>query len=45
MGIRKFYQPWRFIAIMDKAILKDPSECGEWTGHQAGAVLSVALQF
>lgn len=36
-------QPWHFIAITDKAILKDLSECGEWAGHLAGAALGVAL--
>ncbi len=36
-------QPWHFIAITDKAILKDISECGEWAGHLAGAALGVAL--
>jgi hypothetical protein len=30
-------------AITDKAILKDLSECGEWTSHLAGAALGVAL--
>lgn len=36
-------QPWNFIAITDKAILKQLSECGEWAGHLAGAALGVAL--
>jgi nitroreductase len=36
-------QPWHFIAITDKAILKQLSECGEWAGHLAGAALGVAL--
>jgi nitroreductase len=36
-------QPWQFIAITDKAILKQLSECGEWAGHLAGAVLGVAI--
>ena len=36
-------QPWHFIAITDKAILKDLSECGEWAGHLAGAALGVAI--
>jgi nitroreductase len=36
-------QPWHFIAITDKAILKDLSECGDWAGHLAGAALGVAL--
>ena len=36
-------QPWHFIAITDKGILKQLSECGEWAGHLAGAALGVAL--
>jgi nitroreductase len=36
-------QPWHFIAITDKDILKQLSECGEWAGHLAGAALGVAL--
>lgn len=36
-------QPWQFIAITDKAVLKALSECGEWAGHLAGAALGVAL--
>lgn len=36
-------QPWHFIAIRDKAVLKQLSECGEWAGHLAGAALGVAL--
>lgn len=36
-------QPWRFIAITDKAILKQLSACGEWAGHLAGAALGVAI--
>ena len=36
-------QPWRFIAITDKAVLKALSECGQWAGHLAGAALGVAL--
>jgi nitroreductase len=36
-------QPWRFIAITDKVILKQLSECGDWAGHLAGAALGVAI--
>jgi nitroreductase len=36
-------QPWQFIAITDKAILKALSECGEWAGHLSGAALGVAI--
>jgi nitroreductase len=36
-------QPWQFVAIRDKTILKALSECGEWAGHLAGAALGVAL--
>jgi nitroreductase len=36
-------QPWHFIAITDKSILKGLSECGQWAGHLAGAALGVAI--
>ena len=36
-------QTWHFIAIQDKKILKELSECGEWAGHLAGAALAVAI--
>ena len=36
-------QPWHFIAITDKAILKQLSECGDWAGHLADAALGVAI--
>ncbi len=36
-------QPWQFIAIRDKEILKSLSECGTWAGHLAGAALGVAI--
>jgi len=36
-------QPWHFIAITDKAVLKQLSKCGEWAGHLAGAALGVAI--
>jgi nitroreductase len=36
-------QPWQFIAIRDKSILKALSECGQWAGHLAGAALGVAI--
>jgi len=36
-------QNWRFIAITDKAVLKELSQCGEWAGHIAGAALAVAI--
>lgn len=36
-------QDWRFIAITDKAILKELSQCGEWAGHLAGAGMAVAI--
>lgn len=36
-------QAWRFIAIRDKAVLKELSTCGEWAGHLAGAALGVAI--
>src|SRR5688572_16821694 len=36
-------QAWQFIAIRDKSILKELSQCGEWAGHLAGAALGVAI--
>ncbi len=36
-------QPWRFIAIQDKAVLNSLSECGRFAGHLAGAALGVAI--
>ncbi|MEJ5225554.1 MAG: nitroreductase family protein [Anaerolineales bacterium] len=36
-------QPWHFIAITDKAVLKALSECGTWAGHLAGAAMGVAI--
>jgi nitroreductase len=36
-------QPWQFIAVTDKLILKQLSECGDFAGHIAGAALAVAI--
>lgn len=36
-------QPWHFIAIQDKNILRELSECGAWAGHLVGAALGVAI--
>ena len=36
-------QPWQFIAIRDKSILKSLSETGTYAGHLAGAALAVAI--
>ena len=36
-------QDWQFIAVTDKATLKELSQCGEWAGHLAGAALAVAI--
>lgn len=36
-------QAWQFIAVRDKSILKELSQCGEWAGHLAGAALAVAI--
>ena len=36
-------QPWQFIAMRDKNILKAISETGTWAGHLAGAALGVAI--
>ncbi len=39
----KNMQAWQFIAIRDKSILRELSQCGEWAGHIAGASLCVAI--
>jgi nitroreductase len=36
-------QPWQFIAIRDKGLLKALSETGTYAGHLAGAALAVAI--
>ena len=36
-------QPWQFIAVRDKGILKALSGTGTYAGHLAGAALGVAL--
>src|SRR5512143_1126803 len=36
-------QPWHFIAIRDKRLLKALSELGTYAGHLAGAALGVAI--
>jgi nitroreductase len=36
-------QPWHFIAIRDKAILKSLSQLGTFAGHLAGAAMGVAI--
>ena len=36
-------QPWQFIAIRDKFLLKALSETGTYAGHLAGAALAVAI--
>src|SRR5258706_12361263 len=36
-------QTWQFIAIRDKKILKDLSQCGQYAGHLAGAALGVSI--
>ena len=36
-------QPWQFIAIRDKVLLKGLSETGTYAGHLAGAALAVAI--
>jgi nitroreductase len=36
-------QPWNFIAISDKTLLKALSECGAYASHLAGAALGVAI--
>ena len=36
-------QGWQFIAIRDKAILKELSQTGTYAGHLAGAAMGVAI--
>ena len=36
-------QPWHFIAIRDRATLRQLSQCGAYAGHLAGAPFAVAL--
>jgi nitroreductase len=36
-------QPRQFVAVRDKQILKQLSECGDFAGHLAGAALGIAL--
>jgi len=36
-------QPWQFIAIREKGILKSLSETGTYAGHLAGAAFGVAI--
>jgi nitroreductase len=36
-------QPWHFIAIRDRATLRQLAECGAYAGHLAGASITVAL--
>ncbi len=36
-------QPWNFIAITDKGLLKGLSECGMYASHLSGAALGVAI--
>ena len=39
----KNMQAWRYIAMRNKAVLKEVSTCGQWAGHLAGAALGVAI--
>ncbi len=36
-------QPWHFIAIRDREMLRQLSQCGKYAGHLAGASFAVAL--
>ena len=38
----KNWQPWHFIAIRDKKILKSLSQMGNFAGHLAGAAMGVS---
>ncbi len=39
----KNMQPWQFIAIQEKEILKNLAKMGTYAGHLAGATLGVAI--
>lgn len=36
-------QAWQFVAIRDKSILRDLSDCGTYAGHLAGAAIAIAI--
>jgi nitroreductase len=36
-------QPWQFVVIQDKTILRSVSQLGQWAGHIAGAAVAVAI--
>jgi nitroreductase len=36
-------QPWHFVAVRDKDLLRKLSQCGDFARHLAGAALGVAL--
>lgn len=36
-------QPWEFIIIQDKSLLKALSECGTWASHIEGAAFAIAI--
>lgn len=36
-------QPWEFVAVQNKEVLKALSECGAFAGHLADAALGVAI--
>jgi nitroreductase len=36
-------QPWNFIAISDKTVLEELSQCGTYASHLAGAALGIVI--
>lgn len=42
-GSSKNTQPWHFVAVRDRDVLKALSEAGTYAGHVAGAALAVVL--
>lgn len=42
-GSAKNSQPWQFIVVTDREMLRRLSECGPWCGHLAGAAFAVVL--
>lgn len=36
-------QPWHFVVVRDRDVLRRLAQCGDYAGHLAGAALAVAL--
>ncbi len=42
-GSAKNSQPWRFVAVRQRATLEALAQCGAFAGHLAGAAMGVAI--